>query len=200
MNEKNKYTRMIKKYLYRFGILKINKDEYLSAYKRVLNNVSKEILYEKNDSEKFEFFQSEVNIWLFVIGYPILKKKLHEDLLKDTFEYFKNEIAFSGIEKIHFKDGNLEKLLQNRIEFHSNGLSNTGEMDVLNNYWQKLFVLFFYKPYLKDKDLNEATIMYIGLSNQKAINNQIKTLAIYKTYKPLIYKYLIGLTRMVDKG
>lgn len=137
----------MKKLLIKLGILKMSHDEYLKKLKGLYELISTVIVKKKNlPKDIFHESLSEIKIYFFSYQLRLLKSKLSNDLFNKTMRYFISDILFSTIDKAKYSDEFRQSFLEERVDYHDNGIHESNDA-VANIYYEKLMVLWFKKPF-----------------------------------------------------
>ena len=184
--------------LIKLGLIKIDATEYFHMLEKLLDELPKKILQNSNLSDDdYNKAICEIKIFLWVYSSPILDKHATLELFDKTMRFYRRNILFSTLDKDQYSEEYLEKLIQERLDFHNNGLEIIGKSSISNNYFQDLKVLVFEQPFIDLEELSQHKVLSFDIFNN--FSGQAEGQLLYIHVVPEYIKALKKLILMTKK-
>lgn len=183
--------------LIRLGLIKIDQAEYFEILEKLHNNLSTNILKEKQlEGNDYNMATCEIKIFFWVLAGQILKDNMPSELFDRTMKFFRSNIIFSTIDEFKYTDDVMINFLQSRIEFHQHGIDE-GVKSSANNYFQQLNILWFKEPFSDIENLKKNNMLDLDFFGKNKL--QIETQSLYINLVPVYTKRLMTLIKATRK-
>lgn len=149
--------------LIRLGLIKIDQAEYFEILEKLHNNLSTNILKEKQlEGNDYNMATCEIKIFFWVLAGQILKDNMPSELFDRTMKFFRSNIIFSTIDEFKYTDDVMINFLQSRVEFHQHGIGEVVKSSA-TNYFQHLNILWFEEPFSDIENIKKICLTFTPL-------------------------------------
>ena len=133
----------------------------------------------------------EIKMFFWAYGSKLYKNSLSSKLYKRTSNFFLTDVAFTSFNNYEYSLKELNRILDNRLEFYSKG-QTIKDKNKLDEFYSIVYKLWFSEP-LKDLDYINAS-----LNISESLEHSIKVKSFYDNYMPIYMQSLEELLHIIN--